>query len=338
LKRLLFFLLLLWPVWAQTPTPQEQPVPIEASLKQDGFQITVKADKNRFELGQPVRLVYRIQGPENAQFTFPEAEKFDIKPFEVRDAAAVTLTGGQGQRTWEFRVKAAAYETGNLHLPEATLSVKLKSDGASQDLKLPGLDFQIDRVPAGKEDKPDEVRDAHALSLNGVPLVVMLAVLLGGLLVALLCWSLVRWLRRPRRVLAPPPLPPYPWALKQLDELATRRPDQQGQWEAFYDQLSHVLRFYLAWRFQVPLLEQTTSEALRNLTLPDASHRQFKEVLECADLVKFARSFPSHEKSERHLDWARQLVTGNAPIEVVAGRGVEKQASPEQAAEEPVKK
>ncbi len=313
---MLLFLLLVWPVWAQTPRPPEQPIPIEASLKQDGFQITVKAEKNRFELGQPVRLVYRIQGPEEAQFTFPEAEKFDIKPFEVRDAAAVRLTGSQGQRTWEFRVKAAAYETGNLHLPEATLSFKLKSDGASQELKLPGLDFQIDRVPAGKNDKPDEIRDAHALSLHGIPLLVALAALLGALLVALLCWWLVRWLRRPRKVATAPELPPYPWALKQLDELAARRPDQLGQWEAFYDQLSHVLRFYLAWRFKVPLLEQTTSETLRNLTLPDASHRQFKELLECADLVKFARSFPGQEKSDQHLDWARQLVQSNAPPEL----------------------
>lgn len=324
-------MLLILPVWAQTPKPPEQAIPIEASLKQDGFQITVKAEKNRFELGQPVRLVYRIQGPETAQFTFPEAEKFDIKPFEVRDAAAVTLTGSQGQRTWEFRVKAAAYETGHLHLPEATLSVKLKSDGASQDIKLPGLDFQIDRVPAAKNDKPDEIRDAHALSLNGIPVVVVLVVLLGALLVALLCWWLVRWLRQPRKVAAAPALPPYPWALKQLDELAARRPDQQGQWEAYYDQLSHVLRFYLAWRFKVPLLEQTTSEALRNLTLPDASHRQFKELLECADLVKFARSFPGQEKSDQHLEWARLLVTSNAPPEVVpAGTPVQ--------AEEPIKR
>jgi len=313
-KKLLLFLMLVLPLWAQSPTP-EAPIPIEASLKQDGFEITVKAEKNRFELGQPIRLVYRIQGPESAQFTFPEAEKFDIKPFEVRDAAAVTLTGIQGQRTWEYRVKAAAYETGHLHLPEATLSVKLKSEAASQDLKLPGLDFQIDRVPAGKEDKPDEVRDAHSLSLNGVPLVVVLAVLLGAVLVALLCWWLVRWLSRPRKVAAAPALPPYPWALKQLDELAAKRPDQHEQWELFYDQLSHVLRFYLAWRFNVPLLEQTTSEALRNLTLPIASHHQFKEVLECADLVKFARSSPGPEKSGQHLDWARQLVTGNAPPE-----------------------
>ena len=157
IRRLLLFLLLTMPLWAQTPTPQ-QPIPIQASLRQDPFQITVKAEKNLFELGQSVRLVYQIEGPEGAQFTFPEADKLDIKPFEVRDAAAVALTASGGQRIWEYRVKATAYETGNLKLPEAHLSVKLKADGVSQEIKLPGLEFRVDRMPLGKDDKPDEIR------------------------------------------------------------------------------------------------------------------------------------------------------------------------------------
>jgi len=291
-------------------------VPVEASLAQEPFKVTVKADKDHFELGQPVHLVYQIQGPETAQFTFPEAEKFEIKPFEVRDASPVTLTGSQGQRSWEYRVKATAYETGNLKLPEVVLSVKLKADAASQDLKMPGLFLEVERVPLAKDDKKDEVRDAHSLSLNGIPLLVVLAILLGAILVALLCWWLVRWLNRPRVVQTAPALPPYPWALKQLAQLAAERPDQKGQWEAFYDQLSHILRFYLGWRFGKSLLELTTTETMRNLTLPDLSHRQFKELLESADLVKFARSYPSLEKSELHLSWAQQLVEGNPPAEV----------------------
>ncbi len=318
MKRLFVIFLLVWPVWAQTPspTPKGPPIPIENNLVQEPFKVTVKADKDHFELGQSVHLVYQIQGPETAQFSFPEAEKFDIKPFEVRDASSVTLTGSQGQRNWEYRVKATAYESGNLTLPEAVLSVKLKADGDSQQLKLPKLLLEVDRVPLAKDDKRDEVRDAHNLTLFGIPLTVWLAILLGSILVALLCWWLVRWLNRPRVVQTAPALPPYPWALKQLAQLRAERPDQKGQWDAFYEQLSHVLRFYLGWRFSKSLLELTTSETMRNLTLPDLSHRQFKELLETADLVKFARSYPSLEKSELHLSWAQQLVEGNPPQEL----------------------
>lgn len=322
LRFLGLLLLLTLPLWAQ-PTPAPTAMPLEASSLQQPFEVTVRAEKDRWEMGQALRLVYQIQGPERAQLTFPEADKLDLKPFEVRDAAAVTLTAKGDRRTWEYRVKITAYETGKLKLPETTLKVRPQPDAAAQDLKLPGLELQVDRVPAGPGDKPDEVRDAKSLALHGIPLLVLLAGLLAAILVALLCWLLVRWWRRPRRLKAAPTLAPYPWALEQLAQLRSERLDQQGQWEAFYDQLSHVLRFYLGWRFQMPLLEQTTSEILRSLKLTEQHHRPAKDILESADMVKFARSFPGPDKSEQHLAWALQLVSENPPTETPAAETAE---------------
>jgi hypothetical protein len=325
-RRMRMLLALLIPCWlgwfpaaAQpggSPTPQATPLQVQSS--QPPFKITLKAERDRWELAQALRLVYTVEGPEKAELTFPDKEKLDLKPFEVRDAAASSLPVQGGQRTWEYRVKITAYETGPLRLPEAILKVRSAPNAPNQDLRLPGLDFQVDRVPVGPGDKPDEIRDAKSLALNGIPLLLVLAIALALLLLTLLIWQLVRWLRRPRQAPAPPALAPYPWALQQLDQLQSQRLDQQGQWESFYDQLTHVLRFYLGWRFHMPLLEQTTSEILRSLPLSDRYHRPAKDLLETADMVKFAKSYPSLEKSEQHLVWARQLVEENPPEETLA--------------------
>lgn len=311
---------------AGTATPSPTPVARDVHSLQKPFEVSLHVEKDRFELGQAVRLTYTIVGPEKAELNFPPAEKFDLKPFEVRDAAAVTLPGSDQRRTWEYRVKITSYETGNLTLPEAVLPVRPAPDAPNQDLKLPGMPFEVARVPMGKNDKPDDIRDAKKQFLFGIPILVVLAAILTVLVASLVVWQVGRWLFRPVKAPAPPPLAPYPWALQQLAELTSQRLDQQGQWEAFYDQLTHVLRFYLGWRFQMPLLEQTTSEILRSLKLSDKHHGPAKELLECADMVKFARSYPGLEKSEKHLEFARRLVEENAPPEVVA---------PKEAAEEP---
>ncbi|MBT9586604.1 hypothetical protein IV102_24890, partial [bacterium] len=197
---LLGLLLPLWlgirPAVAQptaSPTPPVTPTPLEATSSQPPFKVTLKAEKDRWELAQGLRLVYTIEGPEKAELTFPDKEKLDLKPFEVRDAAAVTLTANGDRRTWEYRVKITAYETGKLKLPEATLKVRPAPHAPNQDLKLPGLDFQVDRVPAGPGDKPDEIRDAKSLALNGIPMLLVLAIVLAVLLLALILWQLVRW-------------------------------------------------------------------------------------------------------------------------------------------------
>ena len=328
--RCLLIWLMLTVAWAAAqPTPTPAASPLDVKRVQKPFEVSLHAEKDRWELAQGLRLTYTIEGPEQAELIFPSAEKLNLKPFEVRDAAPVTMGAKGDRRTWEYRVKITAYETGKLKLPETVISARIAPKAAAQELTLPGLEFQIDRVSAGPNDKPDEVRDAKNLSLQGVPLVVILAVALALLLLGLLLWLLVKWWRRPRRVVQPPALAPYPWALQQLDQLTSERLDQQGQFEAFYDQLTHVLRFYLGWRFQMPLLEQTTSEILRSLQLPDPHYRPAKDLLETADMVKFARSFPSLESSQKHLEWARQIVEENPPQEDAPAKTGEAVKTPE---------
>jgi hypothetical protein len=275
------------------------------------FKIKVEAEKSKFELGQTVKLIYTIEGPAQAVLNFREADKLELKPFEVKDATSFALPASGERKTWEYRLKVTSYETGNLQLPESKLTCKAEPGAVEQDLVLPGLRFSVERVSPRPGDKPDQIRDLKGLVVKGVPWFVWLAGAVLALLLGLSGWALLKWLRRPRPQVQAPSLPPYPWAQQELTRLASLRHDP----EAFYQALSYCLRFYLGWRFSLPLLELTTSETLRVLSLPDQPYRNTKEILEAADLVKFAKLPPASSKLDEHLDWARQLVESNAPEE-----------------------
>ena len=130
-----------------------------------------------------------------------------------------------------------------------------------------------------------------------------------ALVLALLVWGLVRWLRsRP----APPPLPPRHRALAALEALragiATTEP------YPFSIEVSDVLRTFVTEEFKLSAIAQTSPEFLAATANSPRFSKADKELLalflEKADLIKFARVHASAGDSERLLEQALQFVKG----------------------------
>lgn len=131
------------------------------------------------------------------------------------------------------------------------------------------------------------------------------------ILFALLLWGALAFLdrRRPHHT-APagtdavvPSLPPHEWAAQQLAALRASGLLEAGQHAQFVDTAVQIARTYLERSYNVPVLEQTTHEAMAMLgpavvraVLNPQTRRlgklpvnQVKAVLTFADAVKFAR-------------------------------------------------
>lgn len=110
-----------------------------------------------------------------------------------------------------------------------------------------------------------------------------------------LAWH--RWPRRPRpRPAAAVQLPAHVEALRALARLEHAPRTTQAHVEAFYVDLSQVLRVYLERRFGLRAPERTTEEFLRELDAGDQlarEHRgELQQFLQRCDLVKFAAQVP----------------------------------------------
>jgi hypothetical protein len=117
----------------------------------------------------------------------------------------------------------------------------------------------------------------------------------GAVLTALAAAALfVRWLRR-RPVFAPPPPPPIPpWdrALARLEALRGRAVNTEAEVQAYYVEVSSIVRDYLEDRFRVRAPEMTTEEFLAAAAteqhLTEAHRLLLSQFLLHCDLVKFA--------------------------------------------------
>jgi hypothetical protein len=138
-------------------------------------------------------------------------------------------------------------------------------------------------------------------------------ILLWALPIALLLMWLFFTLRR-RFKKTPPPVPPRPpWeiAFAQLRAIEASKLVENNNYEEHLDRVSDTLRQYLGARYGFDGLESTTRELLRQLSskAPDFQREQLvREILQRADLVKFARRPPSESECLEAFEQTRQLV------------------------------
>ena len=144
------------------------------------------------------------------------------------------------------------------------------------------------------------------------------------LIIALLFLAWRFWLQRKKRenppVIAEISQLPHIIAERLLAELRAKQLWQNGKTKEYYSELSHILRGYLEDQFKMPALETTTDELMTLLKKRDFSAdilEQAQDLLQTADLVKFAKVEPSIAIHDDFLINAESIVEMTKPKPVV---------------------
>ncbi|MBL7963375.1 MAG: hypothetical protein JNM31_05975 [Flavobacteriales bacterium] len=145
--------------------------------------------------------------------------------------------------------------------------------------------------------------EEHALHLSA-----------GALLLVALLFLLLRK-RKPASAMPPPLDGPAPGlherTLAALASVRERQLWQQGMVKQHHAETTDILRAFIEERYRVPALERTTDELLRQLRLSSmpADHRErLRNMLQLADMVKFAKWMPGALENEEVLNGAIQFV------------------------------
>ena len=155
--------------------------------------------------------------------------------------------------------------------------------------------------------------------------------LAGGLLLVGLATVGVLWMIRRRRLnrLAeiekrPDTRKPHEVALDELARIEGLNLPEQGRYKEHYTLASDVLRQYLESAYRVPTLDRTTGEirrALRYTPLDNEIKSDLVEMLNEADLVKFAKVQPELHLAKAYVPQARNSVAYTIPPEPIHSNG-----------------
>lgn len=105
-------------------------------------------------------------------------------------------------------------------------------------------------------------------------------------------------------------VPAHITALKELNNIEKKELWQSGKIKQYHSGISEILRKYMEHRFKFIALELTTDEILSNIenTISREEHVELKQVLQRADLAKFAKSKPNEEENKQSMELAKRFV------------------------------
>ena len=270
--------------------------------------VSATLDSTTLFIGDQTDLHLRATCEVGEQVAMPVLDKELVPGVEVVDRTIVdTLSLKDGRVQYDQYLTVTSFEDSLFYiapLPFVSGDDTVWSDGLTLNVVQP---FEMDTTDMAITD----IKGVYKAPIWwwGIFRWVLLAVLLAGVGVA--GYYLITYLQRRKleeagnEVVTEPLRPAEEVALEKLDAIKEKKIWQQGQVKEYYTQLTDVVREYIARRFEVSSVEQTSDETLRDIR-PLLSERkdlydQLRKMLTLADLVKFAKWSTTPDENELSL-------------------------------------
>ena len=149
-------------------------------------------------------------------------------------------------------------------------------------------------------------------------------------LLALLVWIIIRYINNKPiiRIVKLKPIPPSHFtALQKIDEMkGDDTLHSEENVKDYYTRLTDTLREYMYNRYKFNALDMTTGEIIENLLRFNDKEaiKEVQEILEVADLVKFAKLKPSLNENDRNMLNAIDFVNATKDVEEENRKPMEK--------------
>ena len=229
------------------------------------------------------------------------------------EMALDTLSDKKGTLSLRGRIILTSFDSGSYVLPPLYV-LMARADGSIDTLEYTGPRLAVNTIPIDTATfQPHDIKGQIRYPLTFREVIPWVGL---ALLVAALGWLLVRWirLRRQNREFFGKPVvkdPPHIVALRSLEKTRAQKLWQAGKQKQFYTQVTDALRQYIADRFDVAALEQTSAEMFRDLQDKDIEpelKEKLKDLFTTADFVKFAKHTASDQENENAIPTAIRFV------------------------------
>lgn len=278
---------------------------------QESPTLKTTVDTTYIKIGEQIRWTVTVDVDTTAQVIFPEGQTFS--PLETVEAFATDTTRKKDRLTLQKIYALTQFDSGAYKLP-------------SQRIEINGTGFMTDSMVINVATIPVDTLNQKMYDIK--PLINVeksnteIWKYLGiGILVLLILGGLFYWFVIRKKPLSEEEkvalLPPYDRALLELKRLENSKYLIQDEYKQYYSELTAIVRSYLEEDAHVTAMESTTEQLIEKLELlrdagelklDDDTIQQFQQILQTADLVKFAKNKPTSMVAEQDRKLVEQIV------------------------------
>lgn len=283
--------------------------------------VVLNAEIDTFQMliGEQTTIRLELSVDAGNRVKMPEFKTGSVNGLEVLDTKADVRSINEGKRevyTNEYLI--TTFDSTLYSIPPFEVLVN-DSAFRSNPLALAVYSMPIDTANLQNICGPKAIQDVE-LTWEEYRDSVYLGVIL-AILGAVLAWVVTRLVKNKpiiRIIKIKPKLPSHITALNRIEEIKGDKSLRlEGNTKEYYTQLTDTLREYLRDRYGFNATEMTTSEIVGHLLkIQDKeSIKDLKEILQVADLVKFAKLHPSINENDRNMANAIEFVNETKNIE-----------------------
>jgi len=267
-------------------------------------EVSVKAtiDSTVLLIGQQSKMHLEISGPATLKYSFPIFQGDTlVNGIEILQTGRLdTLEIGNNLIHLQTDYIITSFDSGLYYIPPIKIIAGIDTV-ESNYMALKVMTYSVDTAKVSIFDIKGVQKPPFVL---GDYYLLILWFLLAYALVLLIIWYILKkkyGLSKAESKFDQPLLPPHVVAIMELDRLKSEKIWKSGKNKEYYTALSDILRKYIQRRFQINALEMTTDEIL-SLFKRDRNtqsvYKNLRQILQLADLVKFAKIQPIENENE----------------------------------------
>lgn len=282
--------------------------------------LQTKLDTQNIVIGDWINYSFQLSQDKNTKVIWPEISD-SLGKFEVIQSSPIDTVKKDGKLQLSKKIVFSAFEDGTFTVPSFKFQYKKINDTAIKALETDTYQVVVNAMAV---DTAQPIKPINEPLEVPVTLKELLPYIGGGILLIGLIILIIFLIRKNRRKEIPVKKTiikraPHEIAIEKLTELEKEKMWQKGKVKEYHDRVTDIVREYLALRFQIPALEQTTDEIIQNLEYRRIGSEQIEkltEIFRLADLAKFAKAEPLPQENERSIKVAFDFVRNTIESEI----------------------